>query len=185
MFMVSERFHRFFRNAGDAEVNIRIVLLQGQTGPLYHNVRDDDFLALCAVPPLFQVSLSCRDLGRVVLPLTQVSPVYRKNLVLLATHQQQPLELRVSPNCLDWFWGIGLAWKNRDELFLQVTVERVSQLVDVQLYSPNYRPFLSNRDHFSKEIFGGRRGDKYCLLYNGSPPFNLSAFTMQLGGRTP
>ena len=107
--------------------------LQCQTCPLYHDVRDDGFLALCAVPLLFQVSLSCRDFGHAVLPLTQVSLVCRKNLVLLATHQQQSLELRVSPNSLDWFWGIGLAWKNRDELFLQVTVERVSQLVDVQL----------------------------------------------------
>ena len=35
-----------------------------------------------------------------------------------------------------------------------------------------------------KEIFGGGRGDKYCLLYNGYPPFNLSALTMQLGGST-
>ena len=62
------------------------------------------FLALCAVPPLFQVSLSCRGLGHVVLPSTQVSPVYRKNFVFLATHQQS-LELRVSPNDLHWFLG--------------------------------------------------------------------------------
>ena len=38
---------------------------------------------------------------------------------------------------------------------------------------------------FLKKIFGGGRGDKYCLLYNGSPRFNLSALTMQLGGSTP
>ena len=76
-------------------------LLQGQTDPRYHDIRDYDFLALCAVLPRFQVSLSCREFGRVVLPLTRVSPVYRKNLVLLATHQQQPLELRVSPCNLD------------------------------------------------------------------------------------
>ena len=31
------------------------------------------------------------------------------------------------------FWGIGLAWKNQLEVFLQVTVERVFQLADVQL----------------------------------------------------
>ena len=88
---------------------------------------------LHCVPPLFQVSLSCRDFGHVVLPLTQVSLVCRKNLVLFATHQQQQsVELRVSPNSLDWFWAIGFTWKNRNELFLQVTVERISQLVDVQ-----------------------------------------------------
>ena len=45
-------------------------------------------------------------------------------------------------------------------------------------------PFAQSRS-FLKEIFGGGRGDKYCLLYNGSPPFNLSAFTMQLGGSAP
>ena len=36
-----------------------------------------------------------------------------------------------------------------------------------------------------KEIFGGGRGDKYCLSYNVSPLFNLSALTMQLAGSTP
>ena len=126
-------FHHFFRNARDTEVNIRIVRCKVK---LVHCITTFEmvvFLALCAVPPLFQVSLSCRDFGHVVLPSTQVSPVCRKNLVLLATHQQQTLELRASPNNLDWFWGIGLAWKNRNELFLQVTVERVSRLVEVQL----------------------------------------------------
>ena len=61
-------FHRFFRNARDTEVNIRIVSCKVKLVHMYHDFRDDSFLALCAVPPLFQVSLSCRDFGHVVLP---------------------------------------------------------------------------------------------------------------------
>ena len=66
--MVAERFHRFFRNAGDAEVNIRIVcckikLIHGLT--MFAIIV---FLQLCAVLPRFQVSLSYREFGRVVLP---------------------------------------------------------------------------------------------------------------------
>ena len=37
------------------------------------------------------------------------------------------------PSDLRLVQGIGLAWKNQVEVFLQVTVERVSRLVDVQL----------------------------------------------------
>ena len=36
-----------------------------------------------------------------------------------------------------------------------------------------------------KEIFGGGRGDRYCLSYNFSPLFNLSALTMQFAGSVP
>ena len=122
MFKVSERFHRFFRNARDTEVNIRIVCCKVK---LVHCITTFEMMVflhcvLCLLS--FRFPWVVRDFGHAVLPSTQVSPVYRKNLVLLATHQQQSLELRVSSNSLDWFWGIGLAWKNRNELFLQVTV---------------------------------------------------------------
>ena len=46
---------------------------------------------------------------------------------------QQSLELRVSPSDLRLVWEIGLAWKNQVEVFLQVTVGRVSRVVGVQL----------------------------------------------------
>ena len=79
-------FHRFFRNARDIEVNIRIVRRKIKLVHIITTFGDDSFLALCAVPPLFQVSLSYRDFGHVVLPLSRVSPFCRKNLILLATH---------------------------------------------------------------------------------------------------
>ena len=88
---------------------------------------------------------------------------------------QQSLELRVSPSDLRLVWEIGLAWKNHVEVFLQVTVERISRLVF---------PLVQLRSRL-KEIFGGGRGDRYCFSYNFSPVFNHSALTMKFAGSVP
>ena len=80
--------------------------------------------------------------------ISQVSPFYLKNQVLLATVYQQSLvngtfflssqKLLPSPQVspfdhrLDWVW-IGLVWKIQHEVLLQETVERAFQLAVVQL----------------------------------------------------
>ena len=80
-----------------------------------------------------------------------------------------------------WVKGIGLACKNQVEVLLQVTAERVFQLVHVQLWNPDHFLLFQMRSCF-KEIFGGGRRDKHCLSYNFSPFFNLSTFTIQWAG---
>ena len=72
-------FHRFFRNARDTEVNIRIVRRKIKLVHIITTFEMIVFLHCVLFFPLFQVSLSHRDFGHVVLPLSRVSPVYRKN----------------------------------------------------------------------------------------------------------
>ena len=146
---------------------------QGWTHPRHHDFWDNNFLALCAIF-LPQVAPFDRDFsGRVFLPLCWVAPICRKNWVLLATYQQS-LGWQVAPFDLQWVWGIGLAWKNQIEVFLQVTVERVCQLVDVQLQNPDH--FLySNWDRVSKgSLVVTRRQVLFFIQF-----FNLSIFTIQ------
>ena len=79
-------FHRFFRNARDVEVNVPIVRRKVKLVHIITTFEMIVFLHCVLFFPLFQVSLSHRDFGHVVLPLSRVSPFCRKNLVLLATH---------------------------------------------------------------------------------------------------
>ena len=79
-------FHRFFRNARDTEVNIRVVRRKVKLVQIITTFEMIVFLhcVLCLLS--FRFPLSYRDFGHVVLPLSRVSPFCRKNLILLATH---------------------------------------------------------------------------------------------------
>ena len=91
--------------------------------------------------------------------------------------------IRVSPNDLQWGLGdwVGLEepdWSvSPSDCWTSFPTGRCSTV------EPWSFPLLQSRSCL-KEIFGGGRGDKYCLSYN-SPFFNLSALTMQFAGSAP
>ena len=82
--------------------------------------------------PLFQVSLNYHDFGHVVLPVT-VFPGLSEELSSSCNLPTISLNYGFPERSSIGFRRLGLAWKNQIEVFLQVTVERVYQLVDVQL----------------------------------------------------
>ena len=77
------------------------------------------------------------------------------------------------------------AWKRHQDTVFWIDIDLGIKegLVFYQTRS-NAIPLVQLRSCF-KEIFGGGRGEKYCLSYNFSPVFNLSTFTIQWDGSVP
>ena len=125
-------FHRRIGNTGDVEINvlvihrkvelIRIITIFEMTIFL-HFVQSFLSIGLPRSIVIFQDAFLFLSIG---LPDLSEELSSSCNLPTISW-------VTVAPFDLQWFRELGLAWKNQTEVFLQVTVERIYQLVDVQL----------------------------------------------------